>query len=285
MSSKFIVNSFQVPNALVDLLMAGLSGNALKCYLLVARQTTGWHKQMDYIPIAQFKQKCGIKKDETVSEATAQLVQFGLIEKVEQRGKVTGYKLNFAIDDNGTPSPTNGGTTTPDKRVHPIKGTTPENGGYPPPINRGTTTPDKRGTSKDTTKNTNTKNKESIAHECATPTKPAKPKKTDLWVQALAMLLAEGVDETVARDFVEVRKQKRLPMTETALMGIKREAAKASLTLAQAVQYATEQGWGSFAAQWLLNRQQVHQPPQAQVVRSNRITHTPEHTTGGEIQW
>lgn len=142
---------------------------------------------------------------------------------------------------------------------------------------------------------------ESIAHECATPapavcesqtdadqntkpTKSAKPKKTDRWAQAVAMLLAEGVDETVARDFVEVRKQKRLPLTETALTGIKREAAKAGLTLAQAVQYAAEQGWGSFAAQWLLNRQQSHQP-QAQVVRSNRITHTPKHTTGGEIKW
>ncbi|MDG6857184.1 hypothetical protein [Glaesserella parasuis] len=49
--SKFIPNSFQVPNAVVDELMSVLSGAEFKCYMLVVRQTTGWgiSKKMPFL--------------------------------------------------------------------------------------------------------------------------------------------------------------------------------------------------------------------------------------------
>lgn len=148
---------------------------------------------------------------------------------------------------------------------------------------------------------------ESVAHECATPApavcetqtdadpatqpaKSAKPKKTDRWAESLKLLLAEGVDETVARDYIAVRKLKSKPITETAMNLLRREAVKAGISVAQAVQFSAENSWTGFKADWFLremglvdNRQPPY--PQAQVVRPNRITHTPQHTTGGEIKW
>ena len=67
--SKFITNSFQVPNAFVDEAMFNLSGNAVKCYLFIMRKTLGWQKEWDYIPTAQFHLITGIKKPLTVYDA------------------------------------------------------------------------------------------------------------------------------------------------------------------------------------------------------------------------
>ncbi|WP_394815278.1 replication protein, partial [Pasteurella multocida] len=53
MTSKFILNSFQVPNAVIDDLMSQMSGAELKCYLAVIRKTKGWNKEEDAISITQ----------------------------------------------------------------------------------------------------------------------------------------------------------------------------------------------------------------------------------------
>ena len=45
--SRFIVNSFQLPNAVVDELLRDISPNALKCYLVIVRKTIGWQKEWD----------------------------------------------------------------------------------------------------------------------------------------------------------------------------------------------------------------------------------------------
>ena len=61
----------------------------------------------------------------------------------------------------------------------------------------------------------------------------------------------EGVSDSLWVDFLEVRKAKNLPITETALEGIKREAAKAGLTMQAAITICCERGWGGFNASWL----------------------------------
>lgn len=65
----------------------------------------------------------------------------------------------------------------------------------------------------------------------------------------------QDVDEKVWQDFLAIRKAKRSPLTTTALLGIEREAAKAGVTLAQAVAACCELGWQSFNAGWYAERQ------------------------------
>jgi hypothetical protein len=59
------------------------------------------------------------------------------------------------------------------------------------------------------------------------------------------------VDPKVVADFLKIRKAKRAPLTETALAGIQREAAKAGVTLEQALRTCCERGWSGFKADWV----------------------------------
>ena len=68
----------------------------------------------------------------------------------------------------------------------------------------------------------------------------------------------DGVTESVWGDFVILRKSKKMPITETALKGLMREAGKANISLDAALRTCCERGWGGFKAEWLT------QPHQAQ---------------------
>lgn len=256
---KYIPNSFQVANAVVDDFLCIMSGNAWKCYTVIARKTTGWQKEMDYISVSQFKTLAGIKKDETVTDALKELAELGLIVSVKQHGKVTGYRLNMP-----QLPPEKGGATTPEKGVHPKMDTTPENGGVLPPKKGGTTTPEKGGSTKHTTKHTNTKHSisASAAADAHTPadhpengeraaTAKAKPLTRG---DGLVLLAAHGIAGQLAEDFLTIRKAKRQPLTETAMRLIAADAQKCGMTAVQAVEYAIANGWGSFRAEWLQNR-------------------------------
>ena len=97
--SKFITNSFQVPNAFVDEAMFELSGNAVKCYLFIMRKTLGWQKEWDYIPTTQFHLITGIKKPLTVYDAIKELESYGLLRVIKERGKISGYAINLEFDE------------------------------------------------------------------------------------------------------------------------------------------------------------------------------------------
>jgi uncharacterized protein YdaU (DUF1376 family) len=60
-----------------------------------------------------------------------------------------------------------------------------------------------------------------------------------------------GVALTLWSDFLILRRAKKLPITNTALDGIKREADKAGITLNEAITICCERGWGGFKADWL----------------------------------
>ena len=62
------------------------------------------------------------------------------------------------------------------------------------------------------------------------------------------------VPDGVWQDFQAIRKAKRAPLTDTALDGIRREAEKAGLGLADAIAYCCEAGWQGFNAGWYSNR-------------------------------
>lgn len=229
--SKYIPNAFQVPNAVIDEYMANLSGTAFKCYMLITRKTTGWQKELDYIPVAQFLSLCGVKKPETIATALNELEKIGLIVRVQSRGKVTGYKLNLSME------------TTPENGGHPKNGTTPENGGYLPPKMGGTTTPENGGASKPTTKPINTK--PNIIKE-----KYKKEKNKGVSVQ---MLVDDyRLPEQLAEDWMIVRAGKKArDLTKTAMNSVIKEAEKANLSLERAITIAIERNWIGFKAEWL----------------------------------
>ena len=102
-----------------------------------------------------------------------------------------------------------------------------------------------------------------------------KPKKADAWK---ALLAENGIVGQLADDYIAIRLAKNAPLTATAMEGLKREAAKAGMTLEQAITYSTEQGWQGFKAEWLLNKVfggGNQSKPQ------NRINDLPKHTQGG----
>ncbi|ENX1540804.1 hypothetical protein EAQ11_11920, partial [Neisseria gonorrhoeae] len=289
---KYIPNSFQIANAVVDDFLCRMSGNAWKCYAVIVRKTTGWQKEIDYISVSQFKNLTGIKTDVTVADALKELVELNLIASVKRHGQVTGYRINMPEpspenggtpppENGGTPPPENGGTATPKNWVHPKNGTTPknwgvlppENGGTTtpknwgvlPPENGGTTTPKNWGSTKHTTKPTNTKHSISASAAADAPLSAeppesgkrapaAKAKKTGRHETELSLLADYGITGQVAADFLQVRKAKRQPLTETAMRLIAADAEKCGMTALQAAEYAIASGWGSFRADWLQNK-------------------------------
>lgn len=143
--SNFISNAFQVPNAVIDDLMANLSPNALKCYLLIVRKTTGWGKASDRISESQFMDKTGIKNVKTVRTAMVELSDLGLINQNKKRGQITEYSLVLNSENQYQ------------KTVVPKNGTSTKN--YPKPVPKiGSKVVPKIGTLQKTiTKTTNTK--------------------------------------------------------------------------------------------------------------------------------
>ncbi|HFB6729895.1 TPA: replication protein [Neisseria gonorrhoeae] len=265
---KYIPNSFQIANAVVDDFLCRMSGNAWKCYAVIVRKTTGWQKEIDYISVSQFKNLTGIKTDVTVADALKELVELNLIASVKRHGQVTGYRINMpepSPENGGTPPPENGGTATPKNWVHPKNGTTPKNWGVLPPENGGTTTPKNWGSTKHTTKPTNTKHSISASAAADAPLSAeppesgkrapaAKAKKTGRHASELALLADYGITGQAAADFLQVRKAKRQPLTETAMRLIAADAEKCGMTALQAAEYAIASGWASFRADWLQNK-------------------------------
>lgn len=68
----------------------------------------------------------------------------------------------------------------------------------------------------------------------------------------------EGVGEQVWGDFLALRKSKRAPLTETALSAIRAEAAKAGITLEEALKTCCMRGWQGFRADWVTSTTAAH---------------------------
>jgi hypothetical protein len=64
-------------------------------------------------------------------------------------------------------------------------------------------------------------------------------------------LKSQGVDAQHAKDWLAVRRKKRLPLTQTAWDVTCEEAAKAGMTPADAVAMSAREGWAGFKASWV----------------------------------
>ena len=63
-------------------------------------------------------------------------------------------------------------------------------------------------------------------------------------------IVALGVDEDIAKDFILHRKAKRAPLTETAWNGIAREIALSKMTVSDGISMMMTMGWTGFKADW-----------------------------------
>ena len=82
---------------------------------------------------------------------------------------------------------------------------------------------------------------------------PAPKKKTSgIGIEFLAL---QGVDLQHAADWLKARKA---PLTTTAWQAVEREAAKAGITSAMAVQVSAENSWRGFRADWYQNSRAQH---------------------------
>jgi hypothetical protein len=61
----------------------------------------------------------------------------------------------------------------------------------------------------------------------------------------------EGVKDQTWADFLDLRKRKRAPLTQTALDGISSEAGKAGWSMEAALAKCLARGWQSFEAEWV----------------------------------
>jgi hypothetical protein len=64
-------------------------------------------------------------------------------------------------------------------------------------------------------------------------------------------LASRGVQPQTASDWLELRKRKKAPVTETALTRIIAEANKAGMSLERALAYGCGRGWTAFEAAWV----------------------------------
>lgn len=72
---------------------------------------------------------------------------------------------------------------------------------------------------------------------------------------AQAHLVSLGVPPGIAKDWLAVRKAKRLAPTATAFDDVRIEVDKAGIPMADAIRMCCVKGWGGFKASWLDERQ------------------------------
>lgn len=108
---------------------------------------------------------------------------------------------------------------------------------------------------KNPNKEPRTKNQEQTTNKNTTPRKRDESVSVDY-------LISVGCEAQAARDWLAIRKTKKLPLTQTALKTIQSEADKAGVTLANAIEIAASNSWAGFKARWLQNQaaQEAKQP-------------------------
>lgn len=84
-------------------------------------------------------------------------------------------------------------------------------------------------------------------------------------VKAGKIACPDDVNPQAWADVLANRKAKRLPMTRSALAGIEREAAKAGITLGEAIEICAAEGWAGFKASWGQRQSQLGQQQPAQI--------------------
>ena len=207
-------------------MIADLSGNAVKCYLLIARQTTGWQRESDYISVSQFQEKTKIKDKRTIYAVIDELEQAGLIITERELGITNKFYL------------VRNAPSTSSKKCTQLQ--------EMQPVTKNAT----RAVAKNVP---STSSKKCTSHKNNINTPLNTIKKTSQKNTTLSLLAEFGITGQLADDFAEHRKSKKAAITRTALEGFQREADKAGIPLAEAIEIAICQNWQGFRADWCKN--------------------------------
>lgn len=143
MSNKFIPNSFQVPNVLVDEYITELSSHAFKLLLFIIRKTKGWQKTKDTIPTTQLAKVLGVKKLSNVYPYIKELEALHLIKVHKSLGKTNQYSLGKNFTKPVPKKATTESESSPKKGDTPVPntgtGSSPKKGYSSKDINKTTT--------------------------------------------------------------------------------------------------------------------------------------------------
>jgi uncharacterized protein YdaU (DUF1376 family) len=77
---------------------------------------------------------------------------------------------------------------------------------------------------------------------------------------AAASLSSLGVDDQIAKDWLQHRKAKRAAVTQTVIDVIVKEAATAGMALSDALSISCQRGWTGFNSGWVENQQRPAKP-------------------------
>lgn len=217
MNSKFIPNAFQIPNSVVDELMAEMSGVELKCYLFVIRKTKGWNKDCDAISLSQFIKFTGAGKTAVV-DALKNLVELGLLVKKTGVRNTSVYAINSFGNQ----------TSSESELVQKTNSTSSES---------ELVTSSESEHTKNNNINTTTKNKNNNTRTAKTNVKE---------------LLAEyGVTGQLADEFIDYRKFRKAPITKRVMALIANNARMAGIETSFAIEIILAKGtWVTFDATW-----------------------------------
>ena len=214
--SKFIPNAFQIPNSVIDELLAKLTCAELKCYLFVVRKTKGWNKESDSISVSQFMEVTGLS-NRSIITACESLVEMGLLERSGGERKLNTYSVKaFEISQTGEKS-------SSDKTGENFSQTGEKSSSDL--VKKVHTQNNNKNTIQNTNKKTTQKN-------------------------SLVLLAEFGIVGQLAEDFIAHRKSKRAAITKTVLVGYQRESHKAGIPLAEAITISIERNWQGFKAEW-----------------------------------
>ena len=214
--SDFVVNSFQLPNSVIDELLADLTGAELKCYLYVLRKTKGWNKEEDAISVSQFMKVTGLSNRKVI-DACERLVELGLLEQ-----KIGSNKIKvFSVKDYKTSSSEESSLA---KKVHSSS-------------EESSLSVVKKVHTQNNNINNTTKNNNNNTRTAKTNVKD---------------LLAEyGVTGQLADEFIAHRKFRKAPITKRVMALIANNARIAGIETSFAIEIILAKGsWISFDATW-----------------------------------
>lgn len=236
--SKWIPNSFQLPNALVDdKYLVEMKGSALAMYIFIVRKTRGWQKECDRISLSQFSEFTGYNKD-AVLTGVNKLVELGLVKRISFENKTSFYELN------DQPLPPENLLSENPLAENPLSAV--------------------GKSAKLLSENQTHNNKENNLNK----TNIEKPKKF-VFKKALLDL---GGDEKLVDDWLIVRKNKKASNTETALNGFISQVEKSDLDVNTVLKICVDNSWSGFKQSWLANINMgdyLEQPKQAIEQKTN----------------
>ena len=220
----------RLANELFDaILIAGLSGRQLLVVMAIIRKTYGYNKKEDDIGLSQIVSATGIDKAH-VSRALKDLEAMNIITRRNGKyGHILGVNKNYKswVAKRATVAE----SATVAKRA---------TGGCQK-SNKGVAESATLGLPKEQPQKTTPKDNQKTTPKDNTP--PA--------FNPLSHLAGLGVRESIAKDWLALRKNKKATVTETAINGILREATKAGWTMEAAISECCSRGWGGFKAEWV----------------------------------